>query len=118
MSQEIIKVLEYLSNKIGITIDWTNNNILPQVKQLCEKLVLWECNTSIAWIIIMVALTILALLLAIFVDWDKMEWVIFGVVVLFTIVVIGCQAFDIIECKVFPEKTIYDYIQHIMRMQT
>lgn len=29
MSQEIIKVLEYLSDKLGLAIDWTQTNMMP-----------------------------------------------------------------------------------------
>ena len=47
MSSEIIKVLEYLGEKIGITIDWTSENMMPYVQQLCEKFIKWETGTSI-----------------------------------------------------------------------
>ena len=36
-NEQIIDVLEYLCKKIGVTIDFTNKNILPYVNQLCEK---------------------------------------------------------------------------------
>ena len=45
ISNEIIQVLEYLAEKIGITIDWTNNNVLPYVEQLCKKFIEWEYTT-------------------------------------------------------------------------
>ena len=115
ISDEVIKILEYLCDKIGVTIDWTNNNALPYVEQICEKFIMWEVNTSFAWMGIMGVLTIITLIFAIIIhnvnSWDGIEWVIFGGVLLVTIVVCGCQILDIIECKTFPEKAIYDYIQ-------
>ena len=43
-------------------------------------------------------------------DMDGFEKIIFGVIIIATIIVIGVQAFDIITCYTFPEKAIYDYI--------
>lgn len=47
ISDEIIKVLEYLCTRIGLTIDWTSSNVLPYIEQLCGKFVKWEIGTSI-----------------------------------------------------------------------
>ena len=115
ISDEVIEILEYLCDKIGLTIDWTSNNVLPYVEQICEKFILWEVNTSFAWIGIMCVATIIALIFAIVIynldSWDGFEWAIFFVVLVATIIVCGTQIFDIIECYTFPEKVIYDYIQ-------
>jgi hypothetical protein len=115
LSNEIINVLEYLGRQIGITIDWTSENVLPYVEQLCEKFILWEVNTSFAWMGIMAVVVILSLIAAILVNrfgnWYGSEWFIFGCVVVIAVVVVGLQIFDIIECRAFPEKAIYDYIQ-------
>ena len=111
ISNEVIKILEYLCDKIGITIDWTSNNVLPYVEQLCEKFIAWEINTSFAYIGIMGVITIITLIFSIILDWDGFEWCIFICVLIVAITVCGCQIFDIIECKTFPEKAIYDYIQ-------
>ena len=32
MSDEIIKVLDDLSDRVGITIDWTSQNVLPYLQ--------------------------------------------------------------------------------------
>lgn len=37
MSQEIIKVLEYLGDKLGIAIDWTAENIIPYAEELFKR---------------------------------------------------------------------------------
>ena len=59
LSNEIIKVLEYLGEKIGITIDWTSNNAIPYLEQLCGKFIKWEIGTSIGWIVFMFILVII-----------------------------------------------------------
>ena len=116
ISDEVIKILEYLGQKIGVTIDWTSNNVLPYVEQLCKKFILWETNTSFAWIAIAGGVIIFSLIFAILInrlsDWDGFEWFIFGIIAFAMVVVIACQVFDIIECQTFPEKAIYDYIQY------
>lgn len=111
ISDEVIKILEYLCDKIGITIDWTSNNVIPYLEQLCEKFVKWEIGTSIGWIALAVISIIIALIFSKVVDLDGFEIFIFWCVLIIAIVIIGWQAFDIIECYTFPEKTIYDYIQ-------
>ena len=115
LSNEIINVLEYLGRQIGITIDWTSENVMPYVEQLCEKFILWEVNTSFAWIGIMAVVMLLSLITAILLNrFGHMygaEWGLFAFVVAIAIAVIGTQIFDIIECRTFPEKAIYDYIK-------
>lgn len=115
LSNEIINVLEYLGRQIGITIDWTSENVMPYVEQLCEKFILWEVNTSFAWIGIMAVVMLLSLITAILINrFGQMygaEWFLFACVVAIAIAVIGTQIFDIIECRTFPEKAIYDYIK-------
>lgn len=114
ISDEVIKILEYLCSKIGVTIDWTSSNVLPYIQQLGEKFIKWEIGTSIGWIVLAVVSTIIAFIFAKIVDWDGAEAVVFWVAVIVSIIVIGCQAFDIVKCYTFPEKAIYDYIQNYL----
>lgn len=115
MGDEIIKVLDELCRRFGIVIDWTSENVLPYLQQLCEKFIHWEINTSLAWICIAGGVTLLMLIFAITVSffdaWSGEQWFIFLCVLGIAIIVSGIQVFDIIECKTFPEKAIYDYIQ-------
>jgi hypothetical protein len=106
ISDEIIQVLEYLCEKFGLTIDWTSDNIFPYIEQLCGKFIKWEISTSIAWIIIAVVCCIITLIFSINISDSGPFWCILCVAV----IVIGFQTFDIIECNVFPEKVLYDYI--------
>lgn len=110
-SKEIIEVLEYLCKKIGVVIDWTSDNVLPYVNRLCEQFVKWEIGTSIAWILIMLVLTIIGFTLFKFVDMDGVENLIFICIVVTAIIVIATQIFNIITCYTFPEKAIYDYLK-------
>lgn len=115
VSEQIIEVLNYLGRQLGITIDWTADNVLPYVNTLCEKFIAWEISTSWMWIGIMGALVVLSLIASIIItkvwDWEGIEWWIFAGVCVVAFIVIGVQVYDIITCYVFPEKAIYDYIK-------
>ena len=118
VSEQIINVIDNLCQKFGIAIDWTADNVLPYITTICEKYIHWEISTSIAWMIMVGSLTLITLIAAIFICkfcyWDGLEWIIFGFVLIFSICVIGQQTFDIIECKTFPEKAIYDYVTNLI----
>ena len=118
MGSEIIKVLDELCRRFGIVVDWTSENVIPYLQQLCVKFINWEVNTSLAWIIIAGGITVLMLIFSIVVtffgSWSGEQWFIFLCVLGIATIIIGVQVFDIIECKTFPEKAIYDYIKMYM----
>ena len=131
-SNEIISVLDYLCNKFGIAIDWTSENVMPYLESLCGKYIRYEIFTSVAWIAIMLSITgIIAIALSIThkkacsVNWDSYHhdgvfaaavvlWAIFVTMAFSSIFVVCSQTFDIIECCTIPEKTILEYLKHLM----
>lgn len=46
VSQQIIEVLNALSEKVGVAIDWTAENILPQLKVVCEHFIHYKLITT------------------------------------------------------------------------
>ena len=46
MSQEIINVLNYLGEKLGVAIDWTSANVMPQVTDILGRYRIMEIVTS------------------------------------------------------------------------
>ena len=129
-SKEIIDVLDYLCKKFGIAIDWTSENVMPYLEDLCGRYISYEVFTSIAWMVAIPAITlIIAIPLAILhkkakeVEWDDcyaqtifaiIFWVLFAAMCLASIIVVCTQAFDIIECYTIPEKTILEYLKYLM----
>ena len=94
VSDQIIEVLNYLGRQLGITIDWTADNVLPYVNTLCEKFIAWEISTSWMWIGIMGALVILSFAAAIIINkvwggWETIEWWLFAGVCVVAFIVIG-----------------------------
>lgn len=107
VSEQVIDILEYLADKIGITIDWTSNNVLPYLEELCRKFIEWQIYTSIAWIVLAVVTAIIVFIIAKVEDELWFFWIALAI----AIIIIGVQSFDIIEAITFPEKAIYEYIQ-------
>ena len=137
-SDQIIEVLDYLGEKLGISIDWTSENILPYIQTLCGKYINWEVATSIVWLIVGIVFIILSVIcFKYFIkyakqyeqykeDRDKYEkyydsndyagsfLIIFFCLLVIGICVSGCQIFDIIKCIYLPELQIYEYINTLI----
>ena len=134
VSDEIIKVLDALCEKFGIAIDWTATNVLPYITTLFAKLVSWEIWSSVAWMGIMLFLSIASIIAAkrlcpIFkaclekdarnydIGWSVGSvFAIIGLIGinLATIIVIGEQVMDIIKCVTFPEMHVFEYIKGLV----
>ena len=62
MSQEIINVLNYLGEQLGIAIDWSSENVWPQVMDILGRYRLFELATTSIWLVIELAMLIFAAL--------------------------------------------------------
>lgn len=134
VSEQIIQVIDTLCEKFGIAVDWTAKNIIPYVETLCGKLIAYEIYTSIAWMALMILLSIGSIvatkkLVPIFRrgiekegNWDC-NWrigtgfAIAGLIVinLVAVIVVGVQIMDIIKCTTFPEMYIFEYISKLIQ---
>ena len=52
MNNKIIEVLDYLGEKIGLAIDWTAENVYPQVIEFMARYKTYEIIIDIMWILI------------------------------------------------------------------
>jgi hypothetical protein len=112
MSEEIIKVLDDLSERFGVAIDWSTENVLPYAQELFQKFVNYEIWTSVLWLVIGLAI-ILFLLWGVkccIQDSEGEMVLILFFAILFTCAVPIIQAVDIITALTFPEKLLFDYI--------
>ena len=62
MSAEIIEILDYLCSKIGITIDWTAENVWPQVMDFIGRYQLYSIIKCGIWIVFGVIIIISGLM--------------------------------------------------------
>ena len=117
VSSQIIEVINDLCAKFGIVIDWSAETVVPMLQTLAEKYIHWEIATSIAWIVILFVTTLILVVLWLCAIkwWSSDARFFFGlsafISLAFLIGVAGCQSFDIIEATLFPEKTIFEFVQ-------
>ena len=115
--EEMIKVLDYLGQKLGVAIDWSNQNALPYLEELAHKYINYEIATSIVWLII----GILILTLSIFLFRKREKGVIDDYTSCSALCFVGAgtiiffQVMDIIKCIFLPELQIYEYLQYLMK---
>jgi hypothetical protein len=50
MTNEIIKVLDYLGEKFGMAIDWTQENVLPYAQDLAERFIKFNIIEDVMWL--------------------------------------------------------------------
>lgn len=135
VSEQIIQVIDALCEKFGIAIDWASENVIPYLEILCGKLITYEICTSIAWMVIMILLSVGSIVAAKKLaptfrkgveknaksydcGWEiGTGFAIAGLVVLnlATIMVIITQTMDIIKCLTFPEMYIFEYISGLIQ---
>lgn len=129
-SQEIIDVLDYLCKKFGIAIDWTSENVMPYLKDLGARYISYEVITSVAWMAIVLSLTLIIAIPLVILHKKAKElhyndgygtvvgaivfWVLFVIMSVVSISVVSTQVFDIIECYTLPEKVILEYLKTLI----
>lgn len=67
MSDEIIKVLEYLSEKVGLAIDWTSekiaSDIMPYLQKVYHRCVVWGIVQNLFGVFVGAALIVSAVVI-------------------------------------------------------
>ena len=118
MSSEIIKILDELCARFGIAIDWTSENVIPQLEIIAEKLVKYERAISIMWLVFGVLLIVFGVVLIIAdikFECECLLCTLGCVMIAIGMVVAICQITDIIACNTFPEKVLMDYLTNYMK---
>jgi hypothetical protein len=62
MDNKIIEIFDYIGEKLGIAIDWTTENVMPQVTQLLGRYQVYQIATSVAWFAVNLFVAIMCLL--------------------------------------------------------
>lgn len=128
MSDEIIKVLNYLGEKFGVIIDWSNDNIIPYIYDLMDRVIRYEICSSIIYIIISILICTGCIISIPKIDkyankiieedcysfWDVGKYII--IAILLGVIAISVysgvnQIIDITECIFIPEKVFINFIQ-------
>ena len=127
-STEIIKIFDDLSKRLGVAIDWSNENIMPYLNGLVDRFIKWEVARSIFSIAISIVLIVIGIYGLKCCFKRKNKWCLIGeldesitwlwagtVLALMT----GILAFlfycgNIIQVIYLPEIAIYDYVQDLI----
>lgn len=132
-SEQIIEVLNYICEQVGLAIDWSvvfaSENVIPYIEKLCGKFITYEIATSVVWIVVGIILILVATWLikkGMFFykkyneedswrDGDKAAFMLaLGIVLIIVCaILILIQTFDIITCIAFPEKILIEEIMEI-----
>jgi hypothetical protein len=129
-SKELITVLDYLANKLGIVIDWTSENVMPYLESLCKRYIEYEVLNSLlvigGWalaLIVVVCFLIPSSISAKRVNWNLdygrcwlagAAWACFLGCVIGLVTTTISEGFHIIECWKLPEKVIIEYVQGLL----
>ena len=125
MSEEIIKVLDDLAERFGVAIDWTSKNVKPYLQELFEKFISWELWTSVVWGGFALLLIIIGVVIVVksikYLNKENCDddlvvpgfFLTAGLWIL-GIIILMYQIFDIVTCVTFPEKALFDYVNHYL----
>ena len=108
------QLLQELGKQFGLMIDWSNENFIPYLKELAQRVVQYEFGQSIFWLIIGIISIIFGIIIFILEEKDKINMggflSILGVLLVFCgIIITCCQIDDILLCKYLPEKILLRY---------
>ena len=128
MSEEIIKILDDLGERLGIAVDWTSQNILPYLQDLMSRFISLRNTQAIIWIIIssiliLIMATIIVKMIKKLKKLDKntysyddkvsgyiLIWFVLGIIILGFLIALLCNIFGLIQNIYTPELTIIEYL--------
>lgn len=121
ISEQVISIFDDIGKRLGVAIDWSQENVLPYLQELFEKYINYEIASSIMWIVLFAlgtaAFSVLGLIMLRHSGKTGDDWalclgisMIVCAVCFFIAFIIGLfvQVYDIITCLTFPEKMIID----------
>lgn len=133
MDEQIINVLNDLSNRFGIAIDWSSQNVVPYLQELAKRFITYNNVVAIFWIVISVIIIVASLLIGKFIiksikngkldneihSYEKDDWifstrVIVTVLVLLFIIIIGANIIGVVKNYIIPEVIIVNYIHTLL----
>lgn len=138
MSEEVIKVFDYIGEKLGVAIDYTQENIYPYLEDLWHRYITFEIvkhsiGCAVASIMLIIALFVVKKLYSYYkqalngdvdgfffcLGWrEKPEMndisivlsIIAAVMSIFSIIFMVCSSISIIEWSLIPEKCIMEVL--------
>ena len=139
ISAEMIKIFNYLGEKFGIAIDWTSQNIIPYINDLCDRIIKLKIAENIIGLIIICVFFMGSIYCLIWILKDYLEFkktnistkffisgyinemsglgmiliIVSGMTFILGIVGIPCIIYEIIKLNYVPEIYLLDYIKNL-----
>ncbi|MBO5388406.1 MAG: hypothetical protein J6A59_09735 [Lachnospiraceae bacterium] len=117
MTKEFIEVVDYICEKFGIVVDWSNGELVPYLQSLMDKIV--DYKSGIAWLWITVAIVcVIAAIVCFIYDHCNGDggWSVLGFLLAITAITVAIvNAYTLVTCNTFPEKIVFDYIETVMQ---
>lgn len=130
MADQLIKILNDLSSRMGVAVDWTAENIVPYLQDLGTRIATYVFWSKIVGICILVVLSIIAAIVCVVVlkrtNFDAEYYgaketaavtclIISCIMIVGSFIAIPMMAVDAVEAKYLPEKAIYSYVESTTR---
>lgn len=116
-SDNFIRIMDAIGEKLGIAIDWTNQNMMPYLEQLTQKIVKYEISMSAFWIIVFCILLIIGIVIVVknnkklaYDDFYILPALLGWAIIFVVLVGLGLNITKIITAMTLPEKTIIEFI--------
>ena len=129
-SEQFKDIFNMLCEKIGVAIDWTQDNIVPYVMELCKRFVIFNIVEEALWLVSGIAAVVVIgfLFKAVFKDYKKSAdtrddtfwwywysdcispkvgtifvFVTGGAMLLFGLIIIPCSILELLKWAIVPE---------------
>lgn len=116
MSDEIIKLLNDLSSRFGVAIDWSSKNMTPYLQELFQKYTRYEIVLNIFYIVLCMVIAVACVVIGI--KFIKLEFealpILLLVAAIFAIFVGVICAVNLITAYTFPEKLIVTELKTLL----
>lgn len=126
LSDQIVQIINELSQKCGVAINWSSDTLLPFMQEIMTKMIRYELISSIIWMVVCIALVVSSVLVynrtikaGIYDEYGILSLrLLICVCAVLTCILSGlgiiCQILDVVACLTFPEKILIEYIQSII----
>lgn len=126
LSSQIIELLNYLGEKMGVAIDWTNSNMMPYLESIFSKYINYFFLSRVIPMSLILIVAVFFTIISVrylkkrtdfnpdryFMDCLYLIFLIISVIVLIIVfIVLFFMLPDLIACWTFPEKIILDYLK-------
>lgn len=118
-SDNFIRIMDAIGDRLGIAIDWTSQNMMPYIEQLSQRIINYEISMSIFYMVVFalvlfVGIKVLSIGKRMFNE-NEDEFGIFPIliglgIIVFALVGMGTYIKELITAFTLPEKVLLEFI--------